>query len=813
MAFLLRQTSPTDMVLTLPVVALREGVVFPHTEASLAFGRPRSNAGVQAAFKGSKQIVLVAQKQSVNNPAWDDLYRIGTLCQIENVVASGNELWAHVKGISRVSIESAVSTDPYFVATVRQLPEQIAQTDKLEALAKQVLTEFKKAFDLGKAVEFAVFMRLMAGVGAAELADQVGNALDLNTSAKQELLEMLSAQQRLEKVLQHLVHEMKVIELEKSIASKTHAKFDKNMREQILRERKKTIEQELHKMGAEADADADDDFADLRKKIKAAGMPPDVRKKADKELSRLVQMSFNNPEANYIRTYLDWLSDMPWSTTSKNNVALSKAATVLNLDHYGLKKVKERVLEYLAVMKLRKQAARQAGQNSPTILCFAGPPGVGKTSIGKSIARALGRKFVRVSLGGIRDEAEVRGHRRTYVGAMPGRIIQGIKNAGTRNPVFMLDEIDKLASDYRGDPSSALLEALDPEQNKEFSDHYLEVPFDLSQVMFITTANFLDNIPPALRDRLEVINFPGYTIDEKTNIAANFLWPKQLLDHGLAKQTKISAPVLKEIAARYTREAGVRELERLLAKICRRLARQIAEGKPAGAAVAAVDVHKYLGPFRFPETLAEKKDEVGMSTGMAWTAAGGDILFIEVALMPGKGGLELTGQLGDVMKESAKAAWSYVRSRWKQLGLKEDFYKKIDVHIHVPEGAVSKDGPSAGVTMATALVSALTGIPTRRDTSMTGEITLRGRVLEIGGVKEKVIAAHRAGIKRVILPKENRNDLVEDVPLSVRQDLEFHFTSHLDEVLKLGLRFSSTPKIKHSPTPLFLHPTSPTAVA
>jgi len=566
-------------------------------------------------------------------------------------------------------------------------------------------------------------------------------------------------------------------------------------------------------MGAEASVDEDDDFADLRKKIKAAGMPPDVRKKADKELTRLVQMSFNNPETNYIRTYLDWLTDMPWSTVSKNNVALGKAATVLNLDHYGLKKVKERILEYLAVMKLRKQAAHQTGQNSPTILCFAGPPGVGKTSIGKSIARALGRKFVRVSLGGIRDEAEVRGHRRTYVGAMPGRIIQGIKNAGTRNPVFMLDEIDKLASDYRGDPSSALLEALDPEQNKEFSDHYLEVPFDLSQVMFITTANFLDSIPPALRDRLEVINFPGYTIDEKTNIAANFLWPKQLLDHGLAKQTKISALVLKEIAARYTREAGVRELERNLAKICRRLARQIAEGKTTEAAVISTDVHKYLGPHRFPETLAEKKDEVGMCTGMAWTAAGGDILFIEVALMPGKGGLELTGQLGDVMKESAKAAWSYVRSRWKQLGLKEDFYKKIDVHIHVPEGATPKDGPSAGVTMATALVSALTGIPTRRDTSMTGEITLRGRVIEIGGVKEKVIAAHRAGIKRVILPKENRKDLVEDVPLSVRQDLEFHFASHLDEVLKLGLRFSTTPKTKHSPTPLFLHPTSPTAVA
>ncbi len=811
MSIILRDSTPPNSA-SFPIVALREGVVFPHTEATLAFGRPRSNAGVQAAFNANKQLVLVAQKQPVSSPTWEDLYRVGTLCQIENVVSSGAELWAHVKGISRVRIESPGATDPYFVATIQQLPEQIEQTDKLVALAKQILTEFKKAFDLGKPVEFAVFMRLMAGVGAAELADQVANTLDLNTSAKQELVETLSVQARLDQVLQHLVHEIKVIELEKSIASKTHAKFDKSMREQILRERKKTIEQELHKMGAEEDENGDE-FGELRRKIKTAGMPADIRKKAEKELTRLVQMSFNNPEANYIRTYLDWLADMPWSTLSKNNVALSKAGAVLNHDHFGLKKVKERVLEYLAVMKLRKQSAGGADQHSPTILCFAGPPGVGKTSIGKSIARALGRKFVRVSLGGIRDEAEIRGHRRTYVGAMPGRIIQGVKNAGTKNPVFMLDEIDKLASDYRGDPSSALLEALDPEQNKEFSDHYLEVPFDLSQVMFITTANFLDNIPPALRDRLEVINFPGYTVDEKTNIAANYLWPKQLQEHGLAKHTKISNAVLKEIASRYTREAGVRELERLLAKICRRLARHQAEGKKAIATISSPDVHKYLGPHVFPETLAEKKDEVGMSTGMAWTAAGGDILFVEVALMPGKGGLELTGQLGDVMKESAKAAWSYVRSRWQQLGLKENFYKKIDVHIHVPEGATPKDGPSAGTTMATALVSALTGIPTRSDTSMTGEITLRGRVMEIGGVKEKVIAAHRAGIKRVILPKENRKDLVEDVPLSVRQDLEFHFVSHLDDVLKLGLRFSIPPRPRHSPTPLFLHPTAPTAVA
>ena len=783
----------TTPVRIYPVIALLEGVVFPHTEAVLTFGRPRSNAGIQAAFTQDKYVIFVAQRRPVAHPDPKDLYQVGTLCQVEQILPAGNEMLALVRGISRVKIGPIITVDPYFTATADVLPESQTQNDQQVALAKQTLAEFKKAFDLGKPMDFLVFMRLMAGVSVSELADQIANSLELAVAGKQELLETLSVNERLEKVFQHLVHEIKVMELERSIASKTQAKFEKNMREQVLRERKKTIEQELHKMGAESDDEDDSEYAELKKKIKTAKMPAEVKKRADKEMSRLEQMNFNNPESSYIRAYLDWLTDMPWSTVSRNNVPLKKAAAVLNNDHYGLKKVKERVLEYLAVMKLKKQIASESA-GSPTILCFTGPPGVGKTSIGKSIARALGRKFVRVSLGGIRDEAEIRGHRRTYVGALPGRIIQGIKNAGTRNPVFMLDEIDKLASDYRGDPSSALLEALDPEQNNQFSDHYLEVPFDLSQVMFITTANFLDSIPPALRDRLEVIHFPGYTVDEKVHIAAKYLWSKQLEQHGLNKSTKTSDQVLKEIASRYTREAGVRELERLLAKICRRLARHIAGGKKSGSIITISDTGKFLGPRRYPETLAEKKDEIGMSTGMAWTSAGGDILFIEVALMPGKGGLELTGQLGDVMKESAKAAWSYVRSRWKQLGLKEYFYKKLDVHIHVPEGAVPKDGPSAGVTITTALVSALTGISTRSDTAMTGEITLRGRVLEIGGVKEKVIAAHRAGIKRVILPKENRKDLIEDVPASVRSEIEFFFVSHLDDVLKLGLRLSPSHK-------------------
>ncbi len=770
----------------IPIVALRDGVVFPHTEAHLTFGRPKSNSAIEAALKTNKRIVLVAQRHPTNTPGSDDLYQIATLCSIEQVAPYGNELLALVKGISRVRIESFTSTDPYFIGRVTELPEEYSENDELIALARQVVSEFKNSFNLGKSVEFPVFMRLMAGVSAPELADQVANSLEVGVQVKQEMLETGSVGARLEKVLHHLVHEIKVLELEKSISTKTHAKFEKNMREQVLRERKRTIQEELEKMGA-AEEDADDDLSQLRRQIRAAHMPIEVRKKADKELSRLSQMSIHNPESSYIRSYLDWLVDLPWkSGAAAANVSLTRAAKVLDEDHYGLQKVKERILEYLAILKLKNQASSKIKSGHPTIICFAGPPGVGKTSLGKSIAKALGRKFVRVSLGGIRDEAEIRGHRRTYVGSMPGRIIQGIKNAGTSNPVFMLDEIDKLASDYRGDPSSALLEALDPEQNREFSDHYLEVPYDLSQVIFITTANMLDNIPAPLRDRLEIIQFAGYTLDEKVNIGSKYLWPKQIEQSGLPKDIKISAEALGEIIKRYTREAGVRDLERQLAKVCRKMARQVAEKKTIRGEVSIADVHKYLGPQRLPETLAETKDDVGMSTGLAWTEAGGDILFIEVALMPGKGELQLTGQLGDVMKESARAAYSYIRSRWQKLGLKADFYKHTDIHVHVPEGAVPKDGPSAGIAIATAIVSALLNKPTHRDFAMTGEITLRGRVLEIGGVKEKVIAAHRAGIKQVILPKDNSKDL-EDVPGSVKKDLKFHFASQLDDVLKLAI--------------------------
>jgi ATP-dependent Lon protease len=514
-------------------------------------------------------------------------------------------------------------------------------------------------------------------------------------------------------------------------------------------------------------------------------------------------MSPNNPEGAYIRNYLDWLCDMPWSKVSPNNVPVKKAAKILEDEHYGIEKAKERILEFLSVMKIKKDSKTTSKQEGvhPTILCFMGPPGVGKTSIGRSIAKALNRKFVRVSLGGIRDEAEIRGHRRTYVGAMPGRIIQGMKTAGTKNPVFMLDEIDKIGVDFRGDPSSALLEALDPEQNKEFSDHYLEVPFDLSEVMFIATGNVLDTIPAPLRDRMEVITFPGYTEEEKFNIAKKFLWPKQTEANGLDKRVTISDSGLREVINKYTREAGVRNLERSLAGVCRKVARLVAEKKKYPKKVEASDVRKFLGSQRFNSQIAEKKDEVGMATGLSVTPFGGEILFIEVSLMPGKGKLTLTGQLGDVMRESAKAAFTWTRSHYHELGLKENFAENIDVHIHVPEGAVPKDGPSAGVSITTALVSALTGIPVKRNVGMTGEVTLRGRVLEIGGLKEKSIAGHRAGLTTIIAPKENKKDL-DDMPASVKKDIKFVFAEEVNDVLSVALTNWSGKKDNKGYTPI-----------
>ena len=776
----------------LPIIPIRDGVVFPGTEVVLTFGRQRSVSAIDAASNFNRQVVLVMQKNpNVNDPTPNDLYRIGTKATIERMFKHDGEINALVRGSERVEVVSFDMLEPYFLGRLVPVPDVGEPSDQVKALMNHIVSELRKAVNLGKAVDFLIFMNIMSSPPAGDLANQVANILDIKPQDKQGLLEMNDIKARLERVDALVANEVKVLELEKKISSKTQERFDKNVRESVLRERLKTIEKEL---GEEENKET----KELADKIAAAKMPADVNEKAKKELARLSQMSQYNPEASYVRTYLDWLVDLPWSIKSDNNVDIKQAQKVLDDDHYGLKKVKERIVEYLAVMKLKsrpqitktskKEAAnpKKTGA-SPTILCFVGPPGVGKTSLGKSIAKALGRQFVKMSLGGIRDEAEIRGHRRTYVGAMPGRIIQGVKQAKTKNPVFMLDEIDKIGTDFRGDPSSALLEALDPEQNNSFSDHYLEVPFDLSDVFFITTCNVLDTIPPALRDRLEIIHFPGYTEDEKYHIAKGFLVNKQIENSGLdLTKLKITDETIRQIIRNYTREAGVRSLEREISTIFRKIAKEVAEGKKETKTVSTKDLHKYLGPAKFTSYFAEKKDEVGMSTGLAWTEAGGDILFIEVALMPGRGQLTLTGHLGEVMKESCHAALSYVRSRWKTLGLPEKFYQKIDVHVHVPEGAVPKDGPSAGVAITTALVSALTKIPVRRLVGMTGEVTLRGRALEIGGVKEKVIAAHRAGLKKIIMPKNNQKDL-EDIPKYVLKDLEFVFVEHMDEVLKVAL--------------------------
>lgn len=812
-----------DLESVYPIIPIRDGVVFPSTEVVLTFGRPRSVAAVEAAFAKDRRAIIVMQRNpQVNEPTPGDLFTIATLAHIDRKLSTDGEINALVRGISRVEIVSYESFDPYFTGRVVEVPDIPQVGDEITALINHVTSELRRAVNLGKSIDFLAFMNIMSGIPPGDLANQVASILDIKPNEKQALLQLREVKTRLEKVVEYLAHELKVLEIERKIASKTQEKFDKSVREAVLRERLKTIEKEL---GEESE---NKEIKELLDKVKKAKMPNEVEEKAKKELKRLSQMSSYNPEASYLRTYLDWLVELPWSIESPDTVDIHVAEKILNEDHYGLKKIKERILEYLAVVKLKSNinseekqdgndkikesittstvtSSQVEGQTStpqplvtenkekkkrgfaPTILCFVGPPGVGKTSIGKSIARALGRKFIKISLGGIRDEAEIRGHRRTYVGALPGRIIQGIKQSGTKNPVFMLDEIDKVGADFRGDPSAALLEALDPEQNSAFSDHYLEVPFDLSNVFFITTCNVLDTIPPALRDRLEVIRFAGYTQDEKYHIAQDFLVNKQRDAHGLLDdQVAITERALQIIIERYTREAGVRNLEREIATIFRKNARQIAEGRKEKIVIGASELPKYLGPQKFLAYLAEKADEVGMATGLAWTEAGGDILFIEVALMPGRGMLTLTGQLGEVMKESCQAAMSYVRTRWKTLGLPEKFYQKLDVHVHVPEGAVPKDGPSAGIAITTALVSALTKVPVKHDVGMTGEITLRGRVLEIGGVKEKVIAAHRAGIKTVIMPKNNKKDL-EDIPSYVLRDLKFVYTEHMDDVLRVAL--------------------------
>ncbi len=767
--------SSKSKIRLIPIIPIRDGIVFPHTESILTFGRPKSLSALEAAYADDGIVCLVLQKNPrINEPAADDLYKMGTVSHIERMIRTDGEVNALVKGLSRAKILSYEEKDSYFLAKVEEIDEDVNESADIKALSNHLVNEFKKALSLGKQADFLVYMNILSEITPGELADQIASTLDIKGSERQEILESLDIKKRLEKISEFLSREVKVLELERKIAAKTQESFEKNAKEAILRERIKTIEKEL------GQSEEGNEFKELADKIKKAGMPKDVEEKAMKELKKLESTSPYSPDQGWLRNYIETLIALPWSKKTKSSINIKDAEKILDEGHYGLKKTKERVVEYLAVHKL-------AGKMKGPILCFVGPPGVGKTSIGKSIAKSLGRKFVKISLGGIRDEAEIRGHRRTYVGALPGRIIQGIKDAGTKNPVFMLDEIDKVGADYRGDPSAALLEALDPEQNDKFSDHYLDVAFDLSDVMFITTANVLDTIPPALRDRLEIIHFAGYTEDEKFHIGKDFLLKKQLEAHGLKDENvEIKDDALHHIIRRYTREAGVRNLEREMTGIFRKVAKAIAEGIKDKVVVTEKNTAKYLGPEKFSSTLAEKKDDVGISTGLAWTEAGGDILFIEVAFMSGKGQLILTGQLGDVMKESAQAAMSYIRSRAKKLGLNENFYNKVDVHIHVPEGAVPKDGPSAGAAITTALVSAFTKISVNHLVGMTGEITLRGRVLEIGGVKEKVIAAHRAGLKTIILPKENRKDL-EEIPQEVTKDLRFVFAEHMDDVLRVAL--------------------------
>ena len=774
---------PTEPeILTLPVVPIREGVLFPNTESVLTFGRIISVEAVQEAKRSQNMVVLLSQRQSnIDIPTQDQMFEVGTLAVVERTLSTEGQLNALVRGIGRVKVQKFTSNRPFITAKVVKLSDIESHDDETKALSTHLQKEFKRAVQMGKPVEFLNFMKLMSGMNDGELVDQIASTLNLETEEKQDILETLDIKDRLQKVITHLSKEMKVLEIEKDVASKTQQKFDKSMRENVLRERVRVIQKEL--------GDIDDEeeiITEYELKLKKLKLPLEAKQKVLKEMRRLRQMSVNNPEAGYLRTWLDTILELPWGKVSKGNIDLGKAQKILDKNHYGLKEVKDRILEYIAVLQLKQKTPQDS--RLPTILCFVGAPGVGKTSIGKSIAESLGRKFVKISLGGVRDEAEIRGHRRTYVGAMPGKIIAGMKQAKTMNPVFMLDEIDKLSFDYRGDPSAALLEALDPEQNDGFEDHYMDIPFDLSDVIFITTANTLETIPAALRDRLEIIRYSGYTEEEKFFIAQQHLFEKVRKGNGL-KPTQITLDddEIKMVINRYTREAGVRNLERELNKVMRKAARRIAEKKDRKVTITPTLIREYLGPEQYDRNMAEQNDEVGLATGLAWTAVGGEVLFVEVALTKGKGQVKLTGKLGDVMKESAQAALTYVHAHAKELHISELTLEKTNVHVHVPEGAVPKDGPSAGITMTTAIVSAYTNRPIRKDIAMTGEVTLRGKVMRIGGLKEKSIAAHQAGVKTVIIPKDNERDLVE-VPDSVKQDITFKPVRHVDEVLALALR-------------------------
>ncbi|PJE51321.1 MAG: endopeptidase La [Candidatus Yanofskybacteria bacterium CG10_big_fil_rev_8_21_14_0_10_36_16] len=763
----------------LPLIALKNVILFPRIAMPLLVQRPKSIRALEYAMSKDKLVVFVGQKDPRDDVNEGNLFDVGTVGKIFEIhkMPDGTSR-VDVEGIARVKIKNYSSTDPFFSAKVEDYKISLTKNVETQALMRTVADQLRKI--LGSKTVSGPISDVMVALSQVKDPEQLvylaAMHLSLEIKDQQEILEAVDVMDALKKVNFYLNREIEILSTEQKVARETKRQLGKMQKEVFLREQLKSIEKELGLDGEKGE------FEVLRQKISDAGMPKDIRDKAEKELGRLEKMPPFSPEVSYLRTYLDWLVDLPWSKKSKGKIDMKEADKILNNDHYGLKKAKERILEYLAVQK-------QVGKIKGPILCFVGPPGVGKTSIGKSIAKALDREFVRVSLGGLRDEAEIRGHRRTYVGALPGRIIQGINNAKTRNPVFMLDEIDKVGTDFRGDPSSALLEALDPEQNHSFSDHYLEVPFDLSDVLFITTANMLDTIPPALRDRLEIIEFPGYTEDEKLHIAKQFLVKKVLEEHGIKiNNMSFTDGALKDIIRKHTREAGVRNLERQVAKVIRKITRKMIENKIKGKVkVDSKSIHSYLGAERYTHLEAEKKDEVGIATGLAWTPAGGEILFIESSKMPGKGKLTLTGHLGNVMKESVQTALSYARNKSSKMGSDDDFYKE-DIHVHVPSGAIPKDGPSAGVAIAVSLISLLTGKKVFKDVGMTGEITLRGKVLEIGGLKEKILAAHRAGLKKVIVPAGNKKDLIEDVPSEIKKALDFKMVKDMNEVIKIAIQ-------------------------
>lgn len=761
----------------LPLLPLRGLLVYPSMVLHLDVGREKSVKALERAMVDDSMILLCSQSEiNIEEPSMEDIYRIGTVAKVRQMLKLPNgTIRVLVEGVLRAEILEFLSNEEFYEVTVKELPEQEVNDPEIDALMRTVLNQFEHYINLSKKVTPETLAAVSDIEEPGRLADVISSHLSLKIKDKQEILETVDVRDRLEKMLSILNNEREVLELERKISQRVKKQMEKTQKEYYLREQMKAIQKELgDKEGRAGEVD------ELRSQLAETELPEKVREKVEKEIDRLEKMPPTSAEGGVIRNYIDWLLGLPWANRTEDDLDIGKAEEILNEDHFGLEKPKERVLEYLAVQKLVQKL-------KGPILCLVGPPGVGKTSIARSIAKSMGRKFIRISLGGVRDEAEIRGHRRTYVGAMPGRIIQGMKNAGSSNPVFLLDEIDKMAMDFRGDPASALLEVLDPEQNSTFSDHFIEVPYDLSNVMFVTTANAVHNIPRPLLDRMEVLYIPGYTEIEKFQIIRRYLLPKQKKDHGLEEdQLLIDDAAMMRIIQEYTRESGVRNLEQQIAAVCRKTAKIIVSNPGQPVHIAADAISDFLGPAKFRYNMAEENDQIGAVTGLAWTEVGGDTLVIEVTVMPGTGKLTLTGKLGDVMKESAQAAFSYTRSRVEQFGIAPDFHEKNDIHIHIPEGAIPKDGPSAGITMGTALISALTNIPVSRQVAMTGEITLRGRVLPIGGLKEKALAAHRAGIRIIVLPKDNEKD-IQEIPESVRSEMTFIPVGHMDEVLRHAL--------------------------